>query len=347
MEQISAIRTGMDLFPLELRPWRPGDEHALLRCHNDVFAPPGSGHPPRELEHWHWKFRDNPAGDVSVLLANHVSGDVVGIFAVYPVRVSIRGRRMLAGHGVDHCLKPEWVRHGGGDGLFPRMARQFFADWLGRNKDQYTFLYGLPVQGFNSGSKNLGWKIVRDWDITFRELPAGEAPRQPSATMNVTVVDRFGDDVDRLFAEIEPSLGVATVRDQTYLNWRYADHPDNDYTLFECRERATGKLRGICVYGIGNVSRDHTGCILDWLHHSGDDDTMQSLLAAAEARAREDKTGILCAVWNAMDARFVDIQRHGYMVRGTPWFLVLESALYDVAYFREGWYFTLGDSDLA
>ena len=41
------------------------------------------------------------------------------------------------------------------------------------------------------------------------------------------VVDRFDDETDALFAEIEPSLGVATVRDQTYLNWRYSDHPDS------------------------------------------------------------------------------------------------------------------------
>ena len=40
------------------------------------------------------------------------------------------------------------------------------------------------------------------------------------------------------------------------------------------------------------------------------------------------------------------LQRLGYLVRGTPYFVVLASFKYDTQYYRDNWYFTMGDSDL-
>jgi hypothetical protein len=73
---------------------------------------------------------------------------------------------------------------------------------------------------------------------------------------------------------------------------------------------------------------------------------MVALLAACEDAARDEATGIVCAVANPMDPRFLAMQEQGYRVRGTPWFVALVSAIYDTTFFRDHWYFTLGDSDL-
>ena len=62
----------------------------------------------------------------------------------------------------------------------------------------------------------------------------------------------------------------------------------------------------------GDVGRKNTGFVLDWLHVAGDDDVMTAMLDAAEAQARIAATGMLCAVWNPMDARFLEMQRHGH-----------------------------------
>lgn len=333
--------------PWTIRPYQPGDEAAIVSCHNAVFAavggPAGSA---RSLSHWRWKFAANPTGQSQLMLAMHAHEGVLGVYGAIPLQVTFAGQRRLAGQVVDLCVLPHWWKQGGEPGLFARLGRAFLDRWLGTGPEQSLFLYGLPVAAWRRGASQLGWQIVRDWDITFRELPPGAVPRPVPDDLVVAEVARFGADVDQLFARVEPSLGIATVRDSRYLNWRYADHPDRQHVLFTCRDRSSDALRGIAVYGVGDAVRPNTGCLLDWLLPADDGEAMTALLGAVERRAVADGTGLLCSTWNHLDPRFLAMQERGYRVRGTQWFLVLASAAHDPVYFRENWYFTLGDSDL-
>jgi len=331
---------------LVLRTYRPGDDEAVLACHNAVFAAGANGRAARSLAHWRWKFRDNPTGVIAQWLAVHPTEGIVGVYAGLPATATCGGRRHLSLQAVDHSVRPQWLRVGGKHGLFAALGESFLAQWLGRSKDQALFVYGLPVAGWRTGARHLGWQIARDLDVVFRELPPGASPRAVPPELVVHEVARFGADADTLFAQLEPSFGVATVRDQRYLNWRYADHPDAAYTLFECRERAGHGLRGIGVVGTSSLAGTRTTVLVDWLQAADDGATMTAMLAAAEARAERDGTGCLASVWNPRDPRFLALQDHGYRVRGTERFLVVSSAVYDVVFFREQWYFTLGDTDL-
>jgi hypothetical protein len=51
-------------------------------------------------------------------------------------------------------------------------------------------------------------------------------------------------------------------------------------------------------------------------------------------------------VWNHVDPRFLQFQQLGFLVRGSPYFIVLASFKYDTHFYRDHWYFTMGDSDL-
>ncbi len=141
-------------------------------------------------------------------------------------------------------------------------------------------------------------------------------------------------------------MGLALLRDARYLNWRYADRPDQDYRLYECREQGSGRLRGLCVYTVGDFLRPNTGFFVDWLAPADDHDATVSMIAALEAQARRDQVGVLAGVWNRGSTWFLQFQRLGFLVRGTPYFLVLASFKYDTIYYRDQWYFTMGDSDL-
>src|SRR5678809_1568796 len=96
-----------------IRPWQPGDDDAALACHNAVFGNGPRGAHARSLVHWRWKFVANPTGRVMQMLAVHPAEGVVGVYAGLPVQVSFGGRRALAAQAVDHCVRPEWLRHGG------------------------------------------------------------------------------------------------------------------------------------------------------------------------------------------------------------------------------------------
>jgi hypothetical protein len=334
-----------DLQPLAIRPLLPADGPAAVRCHNLTFAEVMPGHAERSLAHWRWKFEATPAQRLMQMLAVHPHDGVVGVYGSVPLRTTFGGRRCLAAQGVDHCVRPAFLRHGGQHGLYAALGRSFFDRWLGAHDGQAQFVYGLPGASWGTAQKHLGWQIVRDFDITFRNLPADEPPRSVPADLVVRHVERFGPDTDALFARLEPGFGVATVRDSAYLNWRYATHPDRRYVLGECRERASDRLRGIFVYGTGDLLGRFTGYLVDWLQAVDDGDTMTAMLAAAEAEARRDGTGMVCSVWNHTDRRFVAMQEYGYRVQGTPWFLAVVSAIYDPIFFRENWYFTMGDCD--
>ncbi len=328
-----------------IRPYRDGDEAAILDCYNAVFPHAGVGLPPRTQAHWRWKFRDNPVPRMLHMLAEAPNGDIVGMYVGIPVRIWVEGEERLAAQGVDFCVLPDWRRRGGPHGLFVDIGRAYIDTWHGPNPGEVSFTYGWPVPAWRSGQKHLGYLNIRDWDCTFRELGAN-APRTTPDGVRTAQVERFSADVDGLFDHLKAGFGLTLIRDQRYLNWRYADCPDQTYRLYECRDTTSGALRGIAVYSPRCHVVADIAFIVDWLHDPADTDAMHSMLAVLERQATADGQEVIGSFWNHVDPRFLAIQRAGYMVKGTDYFIVLATAKYETRFFRDQWYFTMGDSDL-
>jgi hypothetical protein len=137
------------------------------------------------------------------------------------------------------------------------------------------------------------------------------------------------------------------VRDTRYLNWRYADAHDRSYALYECRERASNRLRGLFVYTLCDFLFPRTAYVADWLCPIDDQATTFAMVAAAEARANADGANALTTLFPQLDPRFLIFQRLGYLVYGTSYFLVVAPFIdRGTIFYREQWYHTCGDSDL-
>lgn len=327
---------------LRLRAYRPGDETAILACYNEIFSVP------RDLRHWNWKFKDNPLREMQVSLAEDTAtGAIVGQYAAIPLAIWMEGVRAKTAQIVDLLVLPSWRRHGGRPGLFAQVGRFWIDTHVGSHPTQEAFAFGWPVPAWRAGQKYLGYLNVRDWDILFRETGPGFAPRSRPGDLDVVEVARFGADIDRLWTRMQAELKLAVVRDARYLNWRYADHPDLSYRLLECRERASGTLRGVAVYGVGDWPRPNTAMIVDWLLPAADLDATHALLARCEEHAAEDGVGVLGTIFNHVDPRFLTFQRAGFLVLGTSYFVVIKTIpRLDTVYYRDNWYLTPGDSDL-
>ena len=63
--------------PVEIRAYRPGDEVGLTAGYNKVFLGAGQAKA-RSLEHWRWKFRDNPTGLMHITVADHEEHGIIG-----------------------------------------------------------------------------------------------------------------------------------------------------------------------------------------------------------------------------------------------------------------------------
>jgi GNAT superfamily N-acetyltransferase len=327
---------------ITIRPYRPGDEAGLLAGHNRTFTPH------RSMAHWLWKFRDNPTGQVHVMLADHERDGIVGAYVTLPVRVLVAGQERLAGQCIDLYVLPEHRRHGPRPGLFVNLALAHYERWGGTGADQNSFHYGWPIATWRIGQKYLRYEMVRDWDFLFAQVPPGGfAPRAVPAGLEVRSVARFGPCVDALWDRMRGASQLAIVRDSRYLNWRFADAHDVRYELCECRERATGTLRGIAVLVQRDLLFPRTSFVADWLVPNDDYDATTSLVAHAEARAQALGSGALATLFQHLDPRFLHFQYLGFRVYGTSWFqVVIPFDQQDTLFYKDHWYHTLGDSDL-
>lgn len=332
--------------PVTIRAYRPGDAPAILACYNRIFPVDGVI-PERSAAHWSWKYEHNPTGRLQHVVAEHETEGLIGGYAGIPVRIWSEGREQLAAQGVDLMVLPQWRRHGRRPGLFIHLGWKYHELFCGSRDGDVLFTYGWPIPAWRMGQRYLGYWNIRDWDFLFREVQAaGFAHRSVPAALETRVVERFDTTVDALFDTVKKDIGLTLWRDHRYLNWRYADRPDADYVLFECRERGSGSLRGVCVYRVADFLHPNTGFFVDWLAPADDHEATVSMIGALERRAVADGVSVLAGVLSQVDPRFLVFQRAGFLLRGTPYFIVLASFKYDTIYYRDQWYYTMGDADL-
>lgn len=326
---------------ITIRPFRDGDEQALLAGHNQIF-------PARSLAHWQWKFRDNPTGQIHIMVADHATDGLVGAYVTLPVHAAIEGKRRIIGQCVDLWVLPEHRRAGPRPGLFVNLGLAHYDAWGGKGETQNSFHHGWPIATWRIGQKYLRYEIVRDWDILYRVVPASGFPaRATSAELVVQKVERYQADTDALWSAFAPTTQLAVIRDARYLNWRYADAHDANYDLLECRERHSGRLRGIAVVTQREFAVGDCCLIADWLVPADDHAATVALVAAAEARAMAGKAKALATLFQHRDPRFLFFQQIGFHVYGTVYFqVVIPFDTHDTLFYKEQWYHTLGDSDL-
>lgn len=327
---------------ITIRPFQPGDEASLLQGHNLTFTPQ------RSLAHWQWKFRDNPTGQIHTMLAVHETAGVVGAYVTLPVRVLVDGSERLCGQCVDLFVLPEHRRHGPRPGLFVNLALAHYQQWGGKGATQNAFHYGWPIATWRIGQKYLRYEIVRDWDFLFQASPAGGfAPRAVPADLRVTTTARCGAEHDALWESLKGQSRLQIVRDARYLNWRYADAHDARYELLECRELASGRLRGLAVLTQRDLLFPGSTFLADWLVPADDYDTTAALVGHAEQRANALGSPVLATLFQHLDPRFLHFQHLGFKVYGTSYFqVVIPFSIDDTQFFKDHWYHTLGDSDL-
>lgn len=333
---------------LEIRPYRPGDETSIVAAWNAIF-PQQDGLEPRDESYWAWQFRDNTVQRTEVIVAC-AGGSVVGQYASVPQRAVDEGKVVTIGLVADAFVLPAWRRAGGRPGLIVHLARELHRSYCGprarRTERGHSLLYGYPVPIWRIAQRYLASEMVRDMDVLFVEPGSGEGP---SAASSRAITVEQGDAAvragDALWARVAPEVRFGIVRDSTYLDWRYARHPQRHYDFLLARDEATGEARGLAVYGRGAYAANEAAIVCDWLVPVDDTAAEEVLLHALMQRARSDGA-VLLAVLPQMDPRFLRWQRRGFLVGPPSHFLVMNTFQHHVRYLRDRWFFTLGDSDL-
>lgn len=314
-----------------LRELGPGDGSAVVAAARGVCGSAAG------LERWRWAFERNPAGRRAFVALD--GARVVAHYAAVPHAVWIAGHEARFAEVVDSFVVPG--RRGlQREGLYARLARALGEAHGGAQGDLVH--YGVPAESeWRIGKSLLDYEVVRTQPLLVRE--ADGAPRE--LPREVEHLERFDHQARWLWDRCAGTFGASAIREEGFLNWRFAEPPGRRYDLLGARDGA-GVLRGYAVFReapavLGVAGR--TGTIVDWLVPPAETEVGEALLRAVQARARAlPSVTALLPDWSPW---FEWFQRQGFLVleSGARVFNRSFAKKFDELWLREGWWYTLAD----
>ncbi|HKX45652.1 MAG TPA: GNAT family N-acetyltransferase, partial [Planctomycetota bacterium] len=186
-----------ELPDFEVRDYRPGDEVAILRTFNRVFAEVDPTFVPRTLAEWLWQYAENPSGH-RIKVAATPEGEVISQCAAFGQRVWLEGERALFVHMVDSMTDPRYRRGLKKPGFFVLTTQPWRADSMGPPPNGVAVAWGLPIPpAWRIGKVYLSYKML----CTQQKLVADLDRLRPAAAPGVAVreLDAPPEDGDDLF----------------------------------------------------------------------------------------------------------------------------------------------------
>jgi hypothetical protein len=338
----------MNLPGITIRPYRPGDEHAILKTFNLVFREVcGPDYTDRTLEQWRWAYEQNPMGH-RISLAVTEDGTIASQYAGMPMLYDTPWGPQRFVHCVDSMTHPNWRLGLQSKSLFVETCMPFWAHSITIGD---ALFYGFPVdQAFRIGQRYLKYVLMCTIDYLIRDR--SQAPLPPPAGIEVAKVAETPPDVGGLHEEARADKQCALRRDYRYLKWRWFDNPARaDYETWTARR--SGRLCGLMVLKPGSGLAPDAATIADWLVPEGDASACDALLAVAVRRQHEQGKQRLMTVFPAWSAEHAALSARGFeTVPSANWLqrrLVHNICIPQVTpeFLAANWWFTLGDSDLA
>jgi len=235
-----------------IRSYRPGDEQKILSMFNEVF------HTHRTMEHWEWKFRDNPFGSHRICLGQADKGELVSQYAGYPIPFcstlenTNRPTRFRTLHAGDTFTHPRVRRIGlGKTGLLARTTFYFYAAFL---EGVLPFAFGFNTAAVKKlGERYMGYQFANPVVCWKKDL-SGRALKKPNffsklfSGYDVEEVFSVDEDWDDFFDRVHSDYSFLVARDASYMRWRYLECPDRVHRLFALRRK--GRLVGWSVFSV-------------------------------------------------------------------------------------------------
>ncbi|HYC92861.1 MAG TPA: GNAT family N-acetyltransferase [Thermoanaerobaculia bacterium] len=322
--------------PVETRGYAAGDEAQILGLFARAFP-----HAPRSLEHFRWKFRENPFGNERISLAFD-DDRLVAHYAGYVVPFFAYGNDVLA-HQIGDTMTDVSVRHigRGPTSVIGRTALDFYARFC---EGQVAFNYGFNVGNIQKISLRY-LRSDRVEPVTYR---VAKPPRPISRYARwlrgwqLELVRETTGEWDELFARCANAYRFLVRRDARYVRWRYLDCPDTEYAVVAIRKWR--RLVGWIAFRIRGQRFTWGDALFDPRHLDAVEVVLRHVVPSYPVDAIE--------AWFPPRPRFFDetLQRLGFETRPEPQDLSVMCVPFAwpdvVAHMREDFYYTWGDSDL-
>ncbi len=179
---------------------------------------------------WQWKYLPPWTDEVYSWVAS-MDGQIVGHIGVIPLRGQIRGEETMFFQFGDIMADPKYRELDVYQQLNPSEVINEI-----RRKWPKSIIYGFTGEQlsmwytwFTSLGKSTHIESADDRLIQVRDE---EIPSTDTLEITVRTWNWDTPELDELWRELQDTVPIGLIRDQAYLNWRYATHPLHKYSLF-------------------------------------------------------------------------------------------------------------------
>lgn len=236
---------------------------------------------------------------------------LAGLYSSFFVDFTVDGNRQIAAQSIDTLTDINYR----GKGLFTKLASDV-------NKrlaaDETPFIYGFPNSSSAPGFfKKLRWEKIGDGSVPFlvrpikpsffinkllkKESTAIKPLRTPIIQHDqVKEMKDFNDEqVNLLAKKFLAGKKYAVSRDSNYLNWRFVQKPDEQYSLFGYYE--AGTLKGFVVFTVKQKHGGNIGYIMELIYDPAEKKIGKVLLKFAVKMMKQSNADLVLA-WNFREA---------------------------------------------
>lgn len=273
----------------DVRAYQPGDDEAIVELLEVVF----DGWPNFDLvcsplEHWRWKYQNNPLRTNRITLG--ISDNrIVGCNHYLPLKVKIGNKVYLSSQGLDVAVHSDFRRMA----IFNKMMDlgikmkkeygsqfHYYVTWnLNLSKFLLSYYHRFPHYarrlfrihnvGLQLRKEPMKFGSIYQYGVRLMKLAnqcrnALQSNRLSSYGFDIEKIIHFDERVEGFWEELRDHYHFIVERSRDYLNWRYCDPRGGDYLVKIAQRDA--KILGYMVLRIERHHPDYPiGYIVDLL----------------------------------------------------------------------------------
>lgn len=322
----------------EVQHYRLGDEHEIVQLLRLVF----DGWPHFDIkcnpvDHWRWKYLDNPVGRIICTLAVS-GGKIIGCFHSPLLAVKIGDSIYLCSQGADQAVHPDFRRMG----IYTKtreMAQKI------RMEEGVEFHFsGSIVQLMIDSSIRRGefrfphegevFVRIHDVDEHLRKMPTGKyllnkygflalrlinriinalkSSRPLKQGLAINEIERFDERINDFWEKISMKYHFIVKRTEDYLNWRYCDPRAGAFIVKLAEEDE--EILGYSVLRINRFVEDYpVGWLVDLLTLPDRPDAAHALVQDAVKYFDQNDVNIAICLINRGHAHAGIVKRYGFL----------------------------------
>lgn len=351
-----------------IREYKDGDEKGILELTEAVFGKVADE--TQWLEWWQWEFMDNPAGRARIWLAVH-KDKIVGMYPLIWMNMKIANEIVKGSQNIDLMTHPNYQHQG----IFYTLEKKALAEM---EKERTYVTYGFPNDAAYPGHLKNAWfdvgtsrplikplnlenilkRYVANKFLTKAGTLAGNLlinllyrTIKPPQVNNITItmVSSFDERINDFWNRVSNDYNIIVIRNKAYLNWRYIDIPDKEYTIYLAEK--DGEICGYVILRCVNQRNLIQGYICDIIAPLEQGEVVHCLISKAVEFFKEQSADLAIFTRLANNRLGGYFNKHGFMplyFKKSCFMARSNSDRIPIAYLRkpEHWFIHIGDSDL-